>query len=171
MSVLWELAPLAREHDCRGFDCGDEDLNRYLRQFAERHSKRGTSRTYVAVPIDEPARVIGYFTVAMGAVSAEAAVTDESLPRHPVPVLHLARLAVATEFQGQNSIGPGLLGEVHEIALDLADRIGCYAIDCYAKTERAKRFYVRQGFIQLKDDDLHLWIRLKDLRASHDSML
>jgi GNAT superfamily N-acetyltransferase len=169
VDIVWEVTSLDRNHDVRTFDCGDEDLNRYLRQFAERHAKRGMSRTYVAFPVTDPSRVIGYFTLSAGSVSNDAAVSDESLPKHPIPTLHLGRLGVAREYQRLGALGPGLLGEAYSIALTMAEKVGCYAIDVYAKTERAKRFYVRHGFIQLKDDDLHLWIRLKDIRASLES--
>ncbi len=166
MELDWEIVPLATIYDVRAFDCGDENLNLYIRQFAGHHAKRRISKTFAAFPLDEPSRVIGYFTIATGSVAADAAVSDESLPRHPIPVIHLARLAVATEYQGLGTIGPGMLGEVYDIALRLSEEVGCYAIDVLAKTERARRFYERQGFVQLKDGDLHLWLRLKDLRAS-----
>ena len=162
----WDITPLTRAHKVSDFDCGDEELNRYIRQFADQHGRRGVSRTFVACPVADRTRIIGYFTISTASVAAEAAVTDENLPRHPIPVMHLGRFAVAAEFQGQGSIGPGMLGEVYDIALTLSERVGCYAIDVLAKTDRAKRFYERQGFIQLKDSDLHLWLRLKDIRAS-----
>lgn len=168
MELEWDIAPLGREHDVRAFDCGDEDLNRYLRQFADRHAKRGISRTFIAYPLAEPSRIIGYLTIATGSVAHEAAVSDESLPRHPIPVLHLGRLAVALAYQSQGVLGPGLLAEAYAIALRLAETVGCYAIDVIAKTERARRFYERQGFVQLRDGDYHLWIRLKDIRASQE---
>ncbi len=166
MDLEWDIGPLARHHRIREFDCGDDDLNRYLRQFADQHRRRGVSRTYIAYPLSDPSRVIGYITIAAGSVAYEAAVSDESLPRLPIPVLHIGRLAVATEYQGHKLIGPGLLAEAFSIALRLSDAAGCYALDVIAKTDRAARFYERQGFVRLRDSDRHLWIRLKDLRAS-----
>ncbi len=73
------------------------------------------------------------------------------------------------EYQRMRIVGPQLLAEVYEIALEFSERIGCYAMDIIAKSDRLKRFYMRQGFIELKDDDLHLWIRLKDIRASKNN--
>lgn len=162
----WDITPLNRMHNVRAFDCGEEVLNTYLRRFAERHARQGISRTYVASPLQEPSRVIGFVTISTGAVAPEAAVTDQSLRRFAIPVIHIGRLAVSREYQNLHIFGPQLLAEVYEMALEFSEKIGCYAIDVIAKTERVKRFYKREGFIELKDDDLHLWIRLKDIRAS-----
>ena len=165
----WDIVPLARFHDVRSFDCGEDALNAYLRRFAERHARQGISKTYVAFPLQYPSKVIGYVSISTGAVASEAAVSDQSLPRFPIPVIHTGRLAVSVEYQNMGVFGPQLLAEVYEIALEFSERVGCHAIDVIAKSERVKRFYKRQGFIELKDDALHLWIRLKDIRASNAS--
>ena len=55
-------------------------------------------------------RVIGYYTIAAGALLFEDVPADTSrkLPKHPVPVVLLARLAVDLTMQGKG-LGEGLL--------------------------------------------------------------
>ncbi len=166
----WDIRPLDRLHNVRAFDCGDEALNTYLRRFADRHARQGISRTYVAFPLQEPSRVIGYVSISTGSVAPDAAVSDQSLPHLPIPVIHVGRLAVSTEYQNLRVFGPQLLAEVYALALELSEKIGCYAIDVIAKTDHVKRFYMREGFAELRDNDLHLWIRLKDIRASKNAL-
>ena len=43
------VLPLNDRHDRKGFDCGDADLNGWLRQTARQHKEKGVSSTFVAV--------------------------------------------------------------------------------------------------------------------------
>src|SRR4051812_42687614 len=94
-------------HDPTVFDCGRESLNTFLKQLATQYHKRDLGRTYVAVT-SASAVVRGYYTISTGEI-ALADLPEEvrrKLPRHPVPVARLGRLAVDVTAQGQG------LGEV-----------------------------------------------------------
>jgi predicted N-acetyltransferase YhbS len=66
------------------------------------------------------------------------------LPAYPLPVLRLARLAVAEEAQGQG-VGRVLLRAVFALAWRMADEFGCVGVAVDAKPE-AVSFYDRLGF-------------------------
>lgn len=100
---MLEIVPLAPEHDRTAFDCGEPSLNDYLRLYSGQHTRQGFSRTFVAVESDT-ARVIGYYSLAAGSVSVSLLPQHRKLPRHPVPVAVLARLAVDRQRQGSNSV-------------------------------------------------------------------
>ena len=57
-----------------------------------REATRG--RTYVVVPGDDE-RSFGYYTLASGEIKSESFPNAKKLPRHAVPVVLLARLAVS----------------------------------------------------------------------------
>lgn len=120
----WTIQPLDRRHDRTGFTSGREALDDFLRARVMQYEKRRLGKTFVATPIGGT-RVIGYVTLAAGAVAFENLPGDAArkLPAHPVPVELLARLAVDIAFQGRG-IGEGLLLEALERAVGLSDKLG-----------------------------------------------
>lgn len=69
------------------------------------------------------------------------------LPRYPIPVLRLARLAVDERARGLGA-ATVLLRAVFVLARRMADEIGCAGILVDAKPD-AVSFYERLGFLRL----------------------
>lgn len=162
----WAIEALARRHVRDVFDCGEPVLSEFLRRYARQNEDRGLTRTYVAVRGGDP-HVLGYYTLRMGAVEADAFPAQEArrLPRYPVPVVHIARLAVDTSVKGQG-IGQALLASALKKACLAADSIGAFAVEVVAKTPEAKRFYEKFGFRRLEDDALHLYLPIATARRA-----
>ena len=104
-------------------------------------------------------QVIGYYTLAAGAVSFEQLPEDASrkLPKHPVPVVLLARLAVDQSAQGQG-LGEVLLLDALQRSLDLSTGLGVHAVEVDAIDDAAAAFYSKYGFTPLLDDPFHLYL-------------
>jgi predicted N-acetyltransferase YhbS len=64
-----------------------------------------------------------------------------------LPVLRLARLAVAATAQGQG-IGPALVRYVFDLALRMSDDLGCVGVVVDAYTESVG-FYAQYGFFEI----------------------
>jgi len=81
-------------------------VNRFLIRYAFQNQQAGASQTYLALSDDQ---VVGYYTLVVGQVAYDDAPErlKKGLARHPVPIMLLARLAVATSWQGQG-LGAGL---------------------------------------------------------------
>lgn len=60
----WVIQKLDRSHTVEFFDCGYEDLNRYISRFALNNQTAGSAQTYVAIA---DKKVIGYYSLAVGA--------------------------------------------------------------------------------------------------------
>ena len=75
------------------FDCGREELNRYLLRYAWQNQQAGASQTYVGMVGDA---IVGFYTLAVGQVMHEEAPErlSKGLAKHPIPIMLLARLAV-----------------------------------------------------------------------------
>lgn len=101
--------------------------------------------------------MIGYCTLAAGAVAFEhlPAGASRKLPKHPVPVVLLARLAVDRPAQGKG-LGEGLLVDALQRAVRLSAGLGVHAVEVDALDDTAAAFYRRYGFVPLLDDPLHL---------------
>jgi GNAT superfamily N-acetyltransferase len=155
---------LERAHPIDGFDCGEEALNRFLIRFAFPNQQAGASQTYVALAGSD---VVGYYTLVVGQVEyADAAERlKRGLARHPVPIMLLARLAVAREWQGRG-LGAGMLKDAMLRTLQAAEIAGIRAFAVHAKDDSARAFYERFGFEPSAADPYHLFRLLKDIRAS-----
>jgi GNAT superfamily N-acetyltransferase len=157
------IEKLQRGHAVEGFDCGREALNRFLIRYALQNEQAGASRTYVAL-VD--AEVVSYYTLVVGQLEYDGAPErrKKGLARHPVPIVLLARLAIATHWQGKG-LGSGLLKGAMLRTLEAADIAGIRAFAVHAKDAEAKAFYERFDFIASPSDPYHLFRLLKDIRA------
>jgi len=147
-------------HDRAAFDCGDLELNNFLHTKAKKHTKDHTGSTFVAVATPASSEILGFYTIASGSVSCEF--IPINVPKHPIPVAHLGRLAVDKRHQGRG-IGEYLLMDalyrVRRIGKDMA----IYAVEVVAKHNQAKAFYLHYGFSELLDNDLHLYLPMKTI--------
>ena len=73
MSPERHVEKLRPDHPIEGFDCGREELNRYLLRYAWANQQAGAAQTYLGLVGDS---VIGYHTLAVGQVSREEAPSD-----------------------------------------------------------------------------------------------
>jgi GNAT superfamily N-acetyltransferase len=157
----WQIEPLDALHQREEFCCGKAPLDEFLRTLVSQYQKRRLGRTYVAVRPNEK-RVLGYYTLASGAIPFQnlPPKTAKRLPRHPVPVALLGRLAVDQVAQGQR-LGETLLMDALRRCLGLSDQMGLFAVEVLALDEDARRFYEKYGFEPLQDNELHLFLSLK----------
>jgi GNAT superfamily N-acetyltransferase len=162
--VRFVIQLLDERHDREAFDCGEPELNEYLRRYARQNQERGVSRTFVAVREGERS-VVGFYSLAAGSVAFASVppALRRRLPRYPVPVAHLARLATCQSVRGQG-LREALLFDALQRTLRAAGEIGIAAVDVRAKTERARAYYERYGFESLADDELHLFLPLDTVR-------
>ncbi len=87
----------------------------------------------------------------------------EKLPRYPIPVAHLGRLAVDRQAKGQG-LGKALLADALKRILAVADQLGVYAVEVFALNEAARDFYIKFGFRPLLDDRQHLYMPMSFIR-------
>lgn len=156
---------LEAKHERAAFDCGKPPRNAFVGQHAAANHERGVSRVYVAVRGSDP-RVLAYYASSAGTFLRDHLPPDDQagLPRYPLPTAHLGRLAVDLSDRGRR-LGETLLFHFLKTACDVAERIGVFAVDLFAKDEDATRFYQKYGFIPLQDDPSHLYLPMATVRA------
>lgn len=154
--------PPGAHHQVAAFDCGAPALNGFLSRHALDNHQSGTAKTYVATT---GSHVVGYYSLAASQILyADApARLQKGAPRHPVPVVLLARLAVDHAWQGKG-LGAGLLKDAIIRVLSAAEGVGVRALLVHAKDEAAKAFYERYDFAPLPGYPMHLVLLLKDAR-------
>jgi predicted GNAT family N-acyltransferase len=145
---------LRREgHDRGGFTCGVESLDRYLKTQAGQDVRRKANAVFVLSAVDEPGRVLGYYTLCAMSISQgevpEAA--RKHVPRYPlVSSTLIGRLAIARDRQGQR-LGSILVADALQRAFDSADTVGSSMVIVDALDEAAAGFYAAHGFVRLPD--------------------
>lgn len=168
MTQRKEICPciekLERLHNVDSFDCGQENLNRYVKQYALMSQKSDAASTYVGVV---GKKIIGYYTlVVSNVVYADAPERlIKGLSRNPVPVILLARIATDLEWQGKG-VGAGLLRDAMQRTVQVADIAGVRAFLVHAKDDKAKAFYEHFNFSPSPTDPYHLYLLVKDIRKS-----
>lgn len=148
-------------HDRKAFECGEPSLNQYLTALATQHHRAGVATTQVLVDEEAPSHICGYYSLAAAQMSlANLSEADQRrLPRHPVPVARLARLAVALQEQGRG-LGEALLQDAVKRCLALRGELGIHALLVNALHERAAAFYRLYGFRQSAEQALTLYLPL-----------
>jgi GNAT superfamily N-acetyltransferase len=160
----FRIEKLHRSHAVENFTCGQPELDRFLIRHALQAQQANSSQTYVAASDDG---VVGFYTIVAGEVQHANAPERivKGMPRHPIPLLVLARLAVHAKAQGQG-IGAGLLLDALGRTLQVADVIGVRALAVHAKDDRAVAFYRHFGFTPSATDARHLFMIIKDIRLA-----
>lgn len=158
------IEPLTSAHILEGFDCGQVELNTWLVKFALQNHAGGSSRTRV---ITDGTRVVGFYSLAMGAVAKLEAPSRiaQGQAAHPVPVAVLTRLGVDLSMQGKG-LGSALLKDALLRVLEVSEVVGVRAVLVHAKDDQARGFYEAFGFEPSPIDRYQLLLLLKDLRAS-----
>ncbi|NJR13180.1 MAG: GNAT family N-acetyltransferase [Phyllobacteriaceae bacterium] len=147
MSSQWRRpVPLAPEHDIDGFDCGEPSLNNWLAQRARYNQAEGYSQTFVIADAD--GKVAAYGCLSAGAIARQdmprAARTGQAPAEIPVAIL--GRLAVASQWQGQQ-LGARMLQHLILTAAGARTALGIRALIVDAISDDAQRFYERYGFM------------------------
>lgn len=161
---------LDASHAVEEFDSGVDSLDIWFKKHALQAQSSGSARTHVVVD-HEQHRVVGYHALAAASISQAEATrrASKGMPRHPLPAVLLARLAVDQTVQDRG-LGAWLLRDAMLRALSAADEIGVRVLLVHAIDDNARAFYARHGFEPSPTDELHLQLLLKDVRAAvtHD---
>ncbi len=139
------IVRLLQPNDERGaFSCGEPEYDVFLRQYAGQNQFRHKIGSTLVVVEDEV--VLGYATFSAGELhrSELPEGVARGLPRHPLPVLRLTRLAVDSRVQGLG-IGTELVTNVLLAACRMQQEYGCLGVLVDALPGRVE-FYSKLGF-------------------------
>lgn len=158
----FEFHTLDKSFDRAPFDCGSPELNAFLKAKARQNQAANFNKTFVAIQSgDKAKRVLGFYSLSMGEVDLSS-LPDEmqkKLPKHPVPVARMGRLAVDNSIKGQG-LGKLLLVDAMKRVQSASASVGVYALLVDAKDDPAKSFYKKYGFIELADEPMTLFLPL-----------
>lgn len=163
---VWREEAIATSHDRQAFDCGDPVMNDFLRRYARQSHEQNASKTFCAIDVAAPGRVLGFYTVAPSAIAHKdvPASMTKGLAQHEVAGFKLARIATDVSVAGQG-LGGQLLVAVALRCLRIAAEAGGRLLIIDAKNERAAEWYASYGAEPLQDRPLTLVMPLASFAA------
>jgi GNAT superfamily N-acetyltransferase len=155
---MTQVLLLAGNHDRSGFDCGNQELNGWLKQIARQHQDKGLSKTFVAIREELPVRICGYYALTLSELENRHLPNAwrNKLPRR-IPGVRLGRLAVDKQYQ-RKGLGELLLVDAMIRAQRIHRETGGIGLFVDAVDEQAAGYYRRFGFDASPDNPLLLFL-------------
>ncbi|WP_159635035.1 GNAT family N-acetyltransferase [Sphingobacterium composti Ten et al. 2007 non Yoo et al. 2007] len=140
---------LEKNHNRKNFYCGIDELDNYLKQYANQDIKKRLAVCYVIA--NQNNGVIGYYTLSSNSIDLSDIPEDlaKSLKYTEIPVVIIGRLAVHKDYQG-NKLGQTLLIDALKRIVEISSLVGNHAVIVDPINESAEKFYAKLGFIPLK---------------------
>lgn len=155
--------PLTAEHRLDAFDSGVVSLDDWLRRRGMQNQASGASRTFV---VNASGLVVAYYALASSAVALAASPGRfrRNMP-DPIPVVVLARLAVARSHQGRG-LGRALFQDCASRVIHAAGAIGIRGLLVHAISDEARGFYLGLGLDPSPIEPMMLMTTVADLKAA-----
>ena len=154
----YSTAPIEPKDAKAGFRSGVRPLDDYLARHALSNDREGIGRAYVLRPAEQDdaslPEVLGFYTLSMALLEGTdaAKVLAKKLPRYPMPVALIGRLAVDERARGRR-LGEMLLIDALRRVVDAAAIVGCIGIIVDAKDDGAERFYTKYDFVTVHAEE------------------
>ena len=158
----YNIEPLSH-HDRAAFSCGEDSLDRYIREQASQDVKRGLANVFVITAKEDPNTVLAYYTLSSKELKINQLPPEiaQKTGRYGyVGVTLLGRLAVAEKCKG-TGLGALTLMNALEKSLVASRDVASWAVFVEAIDSEAAAFYRKYGFIELLEDKLKLFLPMK----------
>lgn len=137
------------------FNCGDSNLNKYLKTFAYLNDENNLSKTFAGCNGET---IIGFITLCNAQIEFKEMPKSykQTMPKYPVPAIKIARLGVDTKFQNKG-YGKELLLFAFKKIIQVSVSTGVKAVIVDAK-ENSKGFYEKYGFVDIGNNTFFLLV-------------
>jgi len=155
-------------HDRSTFDCGEPELNTFIKTQAMKHMAAGISRTLLlpsTTPLgDGTLPIRAFYTISVSAISKKSLPPDQArkLPHYPIPVFVLAQLAVHHSYQTKGLGKITLITALkHFVAIQAHMKAYAIVVDCL--NQHSEKFYSKYGFEKLciHNDRVRMFLPMK----------
>ena len=157
----FRIEPLGAGHERETFSCGVPELDGYIRQQAGQDLRRKLATVFVLTL--DGRQVAGYYTLSAHTINARELPEDlgRKLPKFPIPVTLLGRMAVGNVFRGQG-LGRFILMDALQRLWQSSQQIASWAVVVDAEAG-ARDFYLEHEFIQLPGKPDRLFLPMKTI--------
>jgi predicted GNAT family N-acyltransferase len=157
----YRVEALETHHVRAGFRCGVSELDTYLEQRAGQDIQRKLAAVFVLTA--DSKTIAGFYTLSAHSIAGADLPLEvaKRLPRFPLPVTLLGRMAVAEALQG-SGLGEYLLLDALNRALRGSRQVASWAVVVDAKAG-ARSFYLKHDFIPLPASPDRLFLPMKTI--------
>ena len=159
----YDIVKLEKDISISDFDCGDDDLNDFIRNEVYFYKNQFLTMPYVVTEKDKDDKIFAYFTLANDKIAVTDFASNNQFNKfkkknfskekylRSYPSVKIGRLAISKDLQGKN-IGTYLLKFI-KMYFVADNKTGCRFITVDAYND-AVSFYLKNGFkfLQQKDD-------------------
>lgn len=158
------LEGLQRGHPRRRIDCGQAEVNAWLRTKALQHQEKRLSATKVL--LDAAGDIAGFYTLATGQVDFGDLPAEfvRKLPRRALPVAVIAWLGVSQAHQ-RRRLGHHLFAQALRDCYEAGQTFAFVAVILDCIDDRAKAFYQQWDFTELPGHPYRLYLSSHTLAA------
>ena len=154
-----------KRHNRKGFNCGIEALNNYLKVMASQQAGKDNTRTFVLEDQENNCAIIGYYTLTMIPLDLSSLPVKLQKKHSSAGSAGLiARLAIDKRYAGKGYGEWMLIDALHKLLLT-SDTVGFPLVIVDAK-EGVAAFYQKFGFTPFHDSSDKLFITIKKVRDS-----
>jgi len=156
--VAYRVEPLGPRHDRAAFSCAVPALDLYIQRQARQDLERKLAAVFVLTP--DGKTVAGFYTLSAHSILAADLPEGHSkkLPRFPLPVTLLGRMAVSASLQGRR-LGEFLLMHALERAWIGSQQVASWAVVVDAKAG-ARAFYLKHDFTAFPSQPHRLFLAM-----------
>ncbi len=153
----YRTRPIGSSDPSSGFRSGTRALDDYFQRHALPNDLGDVGRAYVLDASAEDAAaglppILGFYTLSMASVASQdaASVLARRLPRYPMPVALIGRLAVDERARGRR-LGEALVLDALARVVEVSRLIACLGVIVDAKDAAAEGFYAKYDFTTVDD--------------------
>lgn len=163
--LVWRVEVLSKHLalDRSGFDCGDKAQNLWFHQVAGQAERKGVARTYLA--LDSDSKILGFYSLTGRSLGPEVSNSGTSARKYSLLYVELARLGVATDFQGKG-LGRQLVADCFAKTLELDSLIGVEGVLVRPAKQSLAGYYQSLGLMPLDLPGGYLAISCKRIRTA-----
>lgn len=161
--VEYRIEPLGSNHDRAAFSCGVASLDAYIQRQARQDLERKLAAVFILTP--DSKTIAGFYTLSAHSIQG-GDLPDElakRLPRFPLPVTLLGRMALSQSLRGQG-LGEFLLMHALERAWLGSQQVASWAVVVDAKMG-ARDFYLKYDFAALPLQPDRLFLPMKVIES------
>jgi GNAT superfamily N-acetyltransferase len=157
----YKVEPLGTDHDRAAFSSGVAALDTYIQRQARQDLERNLAAVFVLT--SDSKTIAGFYTLSAHSIQATDLPEElaKRLPRFPLPVTLLGRMAVSQTRQGQR-LGEFLLIDALARAWRGSQQVASWAVVVDAKAG-ARDFYLKHDFAPLPSEPDRLFLPMKTI--------
>jgi predicted GNAT family N-acyltransferase len=158
---LYRIEVFASAHDRTTFACGVPALDTYIQRQGRQDQERHLAAVFVLT--SDGRTIDGFYTLSAHSILAAdlPETAARKLPRFPLPVTLLGRMAVSQRLRGQR-LGEFLLMHALERAWLGSQQVASWAVVVDAK-QGARAFYQKYDFVALPSQPDRLFLPMANL--------